>query len=242
MGSPDHGMPLYPTWEEIAIRLALSVVAGAIIGFNREATGRAAGLRTTLLVCLAASVAMVLANLLLPLEGKTAESFARVDVMRLPLGILTGVGFIGGGAILRRDNLITGVTTAATLWTVSVIGLCFGAGEIELGIAATVASAVILWLLKWIDVRMPRDQTAILCITTEGGAGALQDVRGAIAATGVTARLAGQTRLRDPERTVTRLEVRWHGRQNADPPFDVVALLDRAPHISAAEWEAVRAD
>ena len=91
-------MPLNPTWEDIALRLALTLVAGALIGFNREAHGRAAGLRTTILVCLAASVAMILANMMLTMSGKTDSSFVRTDVMRLPLGVLTGVGFIGGGA------------------------------------------------------------------------------------------------------------------------------------------------
>ena len=108
-------MPLYPTWSDIAVRLALTMIAGVIIGFNREERGRAAGFRTTILVGLAASVAMVQTNLLLPMSGKTPASFAVMDLMRLPLGILTGVGFIGGRAILKKGQLITGVTTAATL-------------------------------------------------------------------------------------------------------------------------------
>jgi putative Mg2+ transporter-C (MgtC) family protein len=77
---------------------------------------KAAGLRTTILVCMAASVAMLQMNYLLPLTGHASDSFVTNDLMRLPLGILTGVGFIGGGAILRRGSLIVGVTTAATLW------------------------------------------------------------------------------------------------------------------------------
>ena len=143
-----YTMPLNPTWEDIALRLLLTLVAGALIGFNREAHGHAAGLRTTMLVCLAASVAMILANMMLTVSGKTDSSFVRIDVMRLPLGILTGVGFIGGGAILQRDKLVAGVTTAATLWLVTVIGLCFGAGDIWLGVAATAISFFVLWLLK----------------------------------------------------------------------------------------------
>jgi putative Mg2+ transporter-C (MgtC) family protein len=235
-------MPLHPTWEDIIIRLALTLAAGALIGFDREVSGRAAGLRTTMLVCLAASVAMILANLLLPLGGKSEDSFGRVDVMRLPLGILTGVGFIGGGAILRRGSLLTGVTTAATLWTVTVIGLCFGAGEIALGIITTVLSALILWALKWVDLHMPREQTAILSVTTEGGERPLQDLRDTITAAGVTARLAGQTHLRDPNRTISRLEVRWRGRQNANPPFDSLALTSSNANVTMAEWESGRGD
>ena len=70
-------------------------------------------------MCLAASLAMIPANILLPVNGKTPASFAVMDLMRLPLGILTGVGFIGGGAILKKRDLVNGVTTAATLWLVT---------------------------------------------------------------------------------------------------------------------------
>jgi putative Mg2+ transporter-C (MgtC) family protein len=161
-------MPLSPTWADIAIRLALTVLAAAIIGLNRGARGHAAGFRT-ILVCLAASVAMIQANILLPLSGKTSESFAVMDIMRLPLGILTGVGFIGGGAILRRGDLLTGVTTAATLWLVTVIGLCFGGGQLVLGIAATMLAVLILWALKWIDLVIPREHRARLVYHLRSG-------------------------------------------------------------------------
>jgi putative Mg2+ transporter-C (MgtC) family protein len=80
----------------------MTMVAGALMGFNRGVRGHAAGLRTTILVTLAASVAMIQANILLSLGGKDSGSFAVMDLMRLPLGILTGVGFLGGGAILRK--------------------------------------------------------------------------------------------------------------------------------------------
>jgi len=86
-------MPITLTWHEIALRLALSVVAGGLIGWDRGEHGRPAGLRTTLLVCLAAAVAMIQTNLWLGTVGKAANSFVRLDPMRLPLGILTGMGF-----------------------------------------------------------------------------------------------------------------------------------------------------
>src|SRR5215831_11032774 len=144
-------MPIEPAWAEILVRLLMTLIAGAIIGFDREARGHAAGLRTTILVGLAASVAMIQCNILLTLSGKTPESFGVMDLMRLPLGILTGVGFIGGGTILKRGNLVTGVTTAATLWLITVIGLCLGGGQLILGVTATVLGVVTLWALKRID-------------------------------------------------------------------------------------------
>ncbi len=93
-------MATYLSWDEIAIRFALSLAAGALIGLNRGEHGRAAGMRTTILVGLAASAAMIQANLLLGMSGRHADSFVMLDLMRLPLGILSGMGFIGGGVIL----------------------------------------------------------------------------------------------------------------------------------------------
>ena len=81
-------MPLHLQWTDLALRLAFTVLASAAIGFNRSEHGKAAGMRTTLLVCLAASVAMIQVNLLLPLEGRPLGSFVMNDLMRLPWGFL----------------------------------------------------------------------------------------------------------------------------------------------------------
>jgi putative Mg2+ transporter-C (MgtC) family protein len=162
------GMPVHIGWYEITLRLILTVIAGLLIGYNRTEHGKAAGLRTTLLVCLAASFAMIQVNLLLPTAGRSPDSFVMNDLMRLPLGILTGVGFIGAGAIIRRDNIVVGVTTAATLWYVTVIGLCLGGGQIELGVAATVVGFLALWLLNWIESRLHRASRASLYVESEG--------------------------------------------------------------------------
>jgi putative Mg2+ transporter-C (MgtC) family protein len=85
--------------------------------------------------------------------------------MRLPLGILTGVGFIGGGAILRRGSLVVGVTTAATLWYVTVVGLCFGGGQMLLGWLATAVGVLVLWGLRWVEGIMSFEQHALLAVT-----------------------------------------------------------------------------
>ena len=107
-------MTVTVTGIDIALRLLAALMAGGLIGFDRSTRGRIAGLRTTMLMCLAATGAMIEANLMLELTGRTAQCFAMVDILRFPLGILSGIGFIGAGAIVRRGNLVTGVTTAAT--------------------------------------------------------------------------------------------------------------------------------
>ena len=111
-------------------------------------------------------------NLLLPTAGKPPDSFITNDLMRLPLGILTGVGFIGGGAILRRDNIIVGVTTAATLWLVTVVGLCLGGGQLVLGIVATALGIVALQGLRWVESRLRQQiRTRLTIMIADNGLG-----------------------------------------------------------------------
>lgn len=154
-------------WTDVALRLALTVGAAILLGYNRSEHGKAAGMRTTLLVCLAASVAMLQVNALLPTAGRASDSFVMNDLMRLPLGILTGVGFIGGGAILRRGDMVVGVTTAATLWLATVVGLCLGGGQIALGLAATGLGLFALWVLKWVESRLRQESDARLSLTVD---------------------------------------------------------------------------
>lgn len=161
-----------PSWQDIALRLVLTVIAGGLIGLNREEGAHTAGLRTTLLVCLAASVAMIQMNLLMPVAGKPPSGFGVMDLMRLPLGILTGIGFIGGGAILRRGSLVTGVTTAATIWMTTVIGLCLGGGQLIVGVVATIITLFILAGLKTVDRRLPKVRRGTVELTAEAGADA----------------------------------------------------------------------
>jgi putative Mg2+ transporter-C (MgtC) family protein len=153
------------SWQDIALRLGLTFVAAGAIGFNRDERGHSAGLRTNLLVGLAACVAMLQANLLINSVGKPADSFIVMDIMRLPLGILSGIGFIGAGAIIKRGEMIVGVTTAATLWFVTVMGLCFGGGQNGLGLAAFGLGFVILTGLKKIEGEMAREQSGTLSVS-----------------------------------------------------------------------------
>jgi putative Mg2+ transporter-C (MgtC) family protein len=179
-------MPLTLHWSDVALRLVAAVIAGALIGYNRSEHGKTAGLRTTVLVCLAASAAMIQVNILLPLAGRPATSFVMNDLMRLPLGILTGVGFIGGGAILRRGDITVGVTTAASLWVVTVIGLCIGGGQIGLGAAATALALFALWGMIWVEEKLPHEQRATFAIEVEGSGPDEEELRGKLQKAGLT--------------------------------------------------------
>jgi putative Mg2+ transporter-C (MgtC) family protein len=232
-------MPLHPTWQDIAVRLILTVVAGALLGFDREAKGHAAGLRTTTLVCLAASVAMIQANLLLPTVGKASESFAVMDVMRLPLGILTGVGFIGGGAILRRGDLITGVTTAATLWMATVVGLCFGGGQLGVGACSVAISFVVLRLLKWVDTHIMREQRMTLVVATAGEGALPEEVAATIQSAGYSAQIRRHGHNRETGRATTTFDIQWRGPKDAVPPLAIVSRLEETYPITSVEWTSL---
>ncbi|MCC7281764.1 MAG: MgtC/SapB family protein [Acetobacteraceae bacterium] len=186
-------MALDPSWSELGLRIVLAVASGALIGLNRQRGGHAAGLRTTILITLAACLAMIQANLLLSVRGRMEGGFASMDVLRLPLGVLTGVGFIGGGAILRRGDGVTGVTTAATIWIMTVVGLCFGGGQIVLGAIATAIAFVVIVPVKSIDRLIRRELDARLTLRAPGGIDPFA-IAGTITGFGCEVRLAKLSR------------------------------------------------
>jgi putative Mg2+ transporter-C (MgtC) family protein len=228
-------MPLMLEWPELAERLALALLAGILIGLDRDEHGRPAGLRTTLLVCLAAAIAMIQVNLLLDLTGKAKDSFVMLDPMRLPLGILTGVGFIGGGAILRRENGVIGVTTAATLWFVTVIGLCFGGGQIGLGLAGTVLALIVLQLLKRVENLFPRDHRARLVVaaTTDSLVAAVEQELAAAGMRITRRNLAYENALQE---TRFELAVQWRARGRTAAPPGFLAEFARRSEVRHLAW------
>ena len=120
---------------DMILRLLLSAVLGAVIGYQRERAGKQAGLRTNILICVGAALFTIVS-----IYGFDADDTARVAA-----GVVTGIGFLGAGAIIRSgEGILAGLTTAATIWAVAGIGLAAGAG---LYAASAVATAIILAVL-----------------------------------------------------------------------------------------------
>lgn len=137
--------------------LLAAVLAGGLIGFEREWRGRAAGFRTHILVCLASALLMELAVTqaawrFMPVEG--AQVIA--DPARLAHGVLTGIGFLCAGVIFRAGFSIHGLTTAASLWITAALGLLFGAGLFLLGAVGTTLTVLILVALRLVSRRLPQ--------------------------------------------------------------------------------------
>ena len=128
--------------EPIA-RLAVAALLGAIVGAEREYRQKAAGLRTNTLIALGSALFTVMSIEMVP-EGTG-------DPSRVAAQIVTGVGFLGGGAILRTGMSVRGLTTAATIWVVSAVGVAAGAGEYTIAGAATVIALIVLAALAPLD-------------------------------------------------------------------------------------------
>lgn len=131
---------LTPQDAEMLVRLSLATVCGGLIGLEREIHGKVAGFRTHALVCLGAALIM-----LVSIDIYAAyKGFAQVDPSRIAAQVVSGIGFLGAGAIIRFPTGITGLTTAASLWVVSAIGLACGAGFFKPALATTLLVLVVL--------------------------------------------------------------------------------------------------
>lgn len=228
-------------WQQIALRLALTVVAGGLLSIERSKTGHAAGLRTTLLVTLAASVAMIQMNLLLQTNGRPHDSYAVMDLMRLPLGILTGVGFIGAGAIVRKSELVLGITTAATIWFSTVVGLCLGGGQLILGSVSAVLGYIVLWGLRWFERRIERFQMAELSISVARDSLTPQQLSHRLEAENFRIQSFSMTHLVSMDRKKFDLEVRWPSAHGSAEIPSVLAELEQLPGLIEIEWKAIGA-
>jgi len=180
---------------------------------------------------------MLLANALLSTSGRAQNSFVTFDVMRLPLGILTGMGFIGGGAILRRDGLVLGITTAATLWFVTVVGLCFGAGQLVLGLAGLVLALAVLQGMSFLEAALPQDRESTLSLTIAPGGPTRDDIEAVLREKGYRVAAWRVAYLQDPPRSELRCDLRWRAPPGNVRPPDLVEELHRRPQVIDLDWE-----
>ena len=229
-------MPLTLDWPSALARLACALVAGAAYGLDRSESGKAAGLRTTILVCLAACVAMLQVNALLDQTGKGPTSFVRIDLMRLPLGILTGMGFIGAGAVFRKDGLVSGVTTAAMLWFVTVIGLCFGGGQYGLGAASSAIGLAVLWGLRFVEHRLERRKAAWLTVRYAIDSDCPRRLAEQLAPLGCTLEQRGAHVEADAGTCESRYLVQWKERFDVDRIAPSLDGIGRASGALCTQW------
>jgi len=135
-------------WGENLGRLALAAALGGAIGFERELRDREAGFRTHMLVCIGSALFTIVSAYGFREFLTSGDQVVRADPTRIAAQIVTGIGFLGAGAIIRQGVSIRGLTTAATLWVAAAIGMAAGAGYYAGAVLGTIVTLIALWPLR----------------------------------------------------------------------------------------------
>jgi putative Mg2+ transporter-C (MgtC) family protein len=149
---------------EIVFRIVAALAAGGLIGLERSHRGRPAGFRTHALVCLSSSLLMLVT--VYESHWFPRDSMARViiDPTRMAQGIMTGIGFVGAGAIIKEGFSVRGLTTAASIWITAAIGILTGVGFYFAALVGTVLALGTLSTFRWIERRLPTEMYAIFSV------------------------------------------------------------------------------
>lgn len=222
--------------KTVFIRIAFALAAGMLLGMERESHGRAAGLKTTILACVASCLAMILSENLYRESIIAAGTNFRPDRARLASGILTGIGFLGAGAIIRQGTLVRGVTTAAVLWFITILGLAFGSGYLAVGILGTSIAMVALYALPHVEMHIKKDFYCSVTVVLGMNGVSDEEVRQRLEQAGVQVQrmaydydLGGQSRTLSCDVKMRRNEVSVLSRQ-------VVSGLTAFPGVLRVKW------
>lgn len=154
------------THAQMITRIAVGAALGGVIGYERDLSHKRAGLRTHLLVAMASSTFMVVSAHFVYFQGYADGDHIEVDGSRIAASVVSGIGFLAGGAILRTGLTIKGLTTAAGLWLVTAIGLCAGAGMLIEAAVVTAMGVVVQTVVKRLEGRsnslVPRRVSLVL--------------------------------------------------------------------------------
>lgn len=172
-------MPGMIITTEMLIKLLLSCVLGGLIGLERESVNRPAGFRTHMLVSVGSTLVMMINAIMV----SSYLGYVNLDPGRFGAAVISGIGFLGAGTIIKEGNSVKGLTTAASLWTVACIGLAIGAGYFALSIITTLAVLIILEVFARMEkyILQKRRQLLIRIVTQNlpGQIGMIGNVTGA---------------------------------------------------------------
>lgn len=152
---------------ELVVRILVGTALGGIIGYERDIHGRPAGLRTHALVALASATFMVVSTHFVYYQHYGPKDLTVIDGSRIAASVVSGIGFLAGGAILRTGFSVQGLTTAAGLWLVAAIGLCAGGGMYYESVAVTLVGVAALTLLRRFEDKDDRIRRRLILTLTE---------------------------------------------------------------------------
>ena len=170
-------------WE-ILLKLTLSALLGGIIGYERQSRRKSAGFRTNVLVCLGSCLIMILSEAIY----RNVEGMTNADPARLAAQVVSGIGFLGAGAIMKEGLTVTGLTTAACLWVVAGVGLAVGGGYYIEAFFATALVFITLGTLSRLDHWMDHERYLSVMVQTEDRPGRLVSINSCLEALGLKAR------------------------------------------------------
>jgi putative Mg2+ transporter-C (MgtC) family protein len=145
---------------EISLRLLTALAIGSLVGLERSYHGRPAGFRTHTLVCLASALLMLVPAYAPKWLGAAADIHTTIDPTRIAQGIMTGIGFLGAGAIMKEGLTVRGLTTAASIWITAAIGILVGIGFYFPAVLAAAFALGTLAAFRWLEIRMPAQSYA----------------------------------------------------------------------------------
>jgi putative Mg2+ transporter-C (MgtC) family protein len=169
---------------EALLKILIAVACGGIIGYEREYKNRPAGLRTHILVCVGAALVMIVAHYIYGLYPEGV-----VEPSRMGASVVSGIGFLGAGTIIRERFSVKGLTTAATLWVVACIGLAVGGGYYLMALIVTAAIFIILIVFRSLErVLKIKPSKAKLKITADFSTGLVNEIKATLSEAGLSAR------------------------------------------------------
>jgi len=225
-------------WHYLAVslsKLTLAAAVGGVIGFERESHGQSAGLRTNLLVCVGACLMMQLSLFMEELFRNlpVATSVVRLDPGRIASYAIASMGFLGAGAIITGKGSVRGLTTAASLWLVTGIGLTIGAGYLSLALFTALVSIVCLYALRRAKAWFKRDTFTILTLKYRGLEDHLDLVKNILTTHGLQINFAAFKRELAEEVTSYRLHL--ESKENI-PWTPLVKVICESPELIEVEW------
>ncbi|MFH1422860.1 MAG: MgtC/SapB family protein [Planctomycetota bacterium] len=195
------------------IKILLSIVLGAAIGFEREIHGRAAGVRTHLLVCLGSTVIMI-------------ASYATAEPARLVVGIATGIGFIGAGEIIRMQSTVRGLTTAACLWLTAGIGVLVGLGIYTLSVIITAIALLAIVVFSIIESYLPHRRYCSIQVQAKGDTKLLRGVKAILSARKIIVHEESIGYSNDQKSVFIELGCRFNKKIRPDEVINAIAEID----------------
>jgi putative Mg2+ transporter-C (MgtC) family protein len=221
---------------ELLVRILIGTVLGGAIGYERDLHGRPAGLRTHAIVALASATFMVVSTRFIYFQHYGKDDLVSVDASRIAASVVSGIGFLGAGAILRDGITIKGLTTAAGLWLVAAIGMAAGGGMYVVSLFATLVGLVALTLLRRFEDRGVRVSRRRLSLTIDSSRSSMATIAERLA------KLGAEVKEEEYERVTGRAETRATFELRLPPtcnPQTLIEALERDEAVRSLKLQQI---